>query len=289
MQLQAMVTGIPTGVKILDSNNTPVRIAGINWFGFETTNYTVHGLWARNYKDMLTQIKALGYNVVRLPYSNQLFDAGSTANSIDYTKNPDLTGLNGLALMDKIVNYGTSIGLRFILDQHRPNSGAQSALWYTSQYPESRWISDWAMLASALRQQSDSSSALIYITNHTLPQPGVMAIRRTDWRLAAERAGNAILAVNSNWLIFVEGIDCYKGDCYWWGGNLEGVATAPVRLNVANRLVYSAHDYPSTVASQPWFTASNYPNNLPGVWDTHWGYIAKQGIAPVWLGDSVRN
>ena len=30
-----------------------------------------------------------------------------------------------------------------------------------------------------------------------------------DWRLAAERAGNAILAVNPNWLIFVEGVNCY--------------------------------------------------------------------------------
>jgi hypothetical protein len=67
---------------ILDSNNQVARIAGINWFGFETGNYVVHGLWARGYKSMLDQIKSLGYNTVRLPHSNQLFGTGSTPNSI---------------------------------------------------------------------------------------------------------------------------------------------------------------------------------------------------------------
>ena len=42
-----------SGRRILDSNGTAVRIAGINWFGFETNNYVVHGLWSRDYKDML--------------------------------------------------------------------------------------------------------------------------------------------------------------------------------------------------------------------------------------------
>ncbi|MEP7336478.1 MAG: cellulase family glycosylhydrolase, partial [Acidobacteriota bacterium] len=93
------------GNQILDANNQPVRIAGVNWFGLETGNYVVHGLWTRGYKSMLDQIKSLGYNTIRLPYSNQLFDAGSTPNSIDYSKNPDLAGLTGLQIMDKIVEY----------------------------------------------------------------------------------------------------------------------------------------------------------------------------------------
>src|SRR5262245_30692636 len=48
-----------SGNQILDANNQPVRIAGVNWFGFETTNYVAHGLWTRNYKDMLDQMKSL--------------------------------------------------------------------------------------------------------------------------------------------------------------------------------------------------------------------------------------
>jgi endoglucanase len=53
-----------SGSQILDAQNQPVRIAGINWFGFETPNYVVHGLDVRSYKDMLGQIKSLHYNTI---------------------------------------------------------------------------------------------------------------------------------------------------------------------------------------------------------------------------------
>src|SRR5437588_12565633 len=59
----------------------------------------------------------------------------------------------------------------------------------------------------------------------------------------AERAGNAILAVNPGWLIIVEGIERFGSDAYWWGGNLEGAREFPVRLTRTDKLVYSAHDY----------------------------------------------
>jgi endoglucanase len=70
------------GHRIEDSTNQPIRIADINWFGLETSNYAPHGLWVRGYRSMLDQIKAQGYNTIRLPYSNQLFDAGSIPNGI---------------------------------------------------------------------------------------------------------------------------------------------------------------------------------------------------------------
>jgi endoglucanase len=64
-----------------------------------------------------------------------------------------------------------------------------------------------------------------------------------------------------------------------------GVAQYPVRLDVANRVVYSAHDYATSVAQQPWFSDPAFPGNMPGVWDKYWGYIFKQNIAPVWVGE----
>jgi len=64
-----------------------------------------------------------------------------------------------------------------------------------------------------------------------------------DWAAAAERAGNAILATGSEWLIVVEGVQTYRDASYWWGGNLQGVADRPVELDRADKLVYSAHAY----------------------------------------------
>ena len=57
----------------------------------------------------------------------------------------------------------------------------------------------------------------------------------TDWRLAAERCGNAIQAINPNWLIVVEGVENnvpgQKLKIHWMGANLEGVDRFPVRLS----------------------------------------------------------
>ncbi len=280
-----------SGAQILDANNQPVRIAGVNWFGFETPSYVAHGLWTRNYKDMLNQIQRLQYNTLRLPYANQLFDASSKPNGINFAKNPDLQGLNGLQIMDKIITYASGIGLHIILDQHRPDANAQSALWYTSAYPESRWLSDWKMLAKHYKNNPMVIGADLHNEPHA-PACWGCGDKAVDWQLAAERAGNAILAVNPNWLIFVEGVDCYgqggttnDSACYWWGGNLKGVASTPVVLQVPHHLVYSVHDYPSTISQHAWFTAANYPNDLTGIWDSYWGYVYKQGIAPVWVGE----
>jgi endoglucanase len=119
-----------SGSRILDANNEPVRIAGVNWFGFETASYVPHGLWTRDYRSMLDQIKAEGFNTIRLPYSNQMLDPGSTPNGIDFSggKNSDLQGLTPVAVMDKIVAAAGERGLKVILDRHRPDAGSQSAL-----------------------------------------------------------------------------------------------------------------------------------------------------------------
>ena len=106
-----------------------------------------------------------------------------------------------------------------------------------------------------------------------------------DWHLAAERAGNAVLRVNPKLLIFVEGVDSYEGDTYWWGGNLEGVRRSPVRLAVANRLVYSAHTYGPAEYKQPWFNEATNRGTLRAVWRRHWAYISESGLAPLWIGE----
>ncbi|MFD8671465.1 cellulase family glycosylhydrolase [Streptomyces seoulensis] len=274
-----------SGRRLLDAQNQPVRMAGINWFGFETSNYVAHGLWSRDYRSMTDQMKSLGYNTIRLPYSDDIFK-GTAPNGISYANglNSDLQGLNSLQVMDKIVDYAGSVGLKVILDRHRPDSAAQSALWYTSAVPESTWISDLKALATRYR----GNSAVVGIDLHNEPHdPACWGCgdQATDWRLAAERAGNAVLAANPDLLIFVEGVQTVNGKSYWWGGNLAGAGAAPVRLDVPNRLVYSAHDYATSVAQQPWFSDPSFPANMPAVWDEHWGYLFKQNTAPVLLGE----
>jgi endoglucanase len=280
-----------SGSQILDAQNQPVRIAGVSWFGLETQTYAPHGLDVRGYKNMLDQIKSLHYNAVRLPYSTQLFDPASKPNTVNYDLNPDLKDLSGLQIMDKVVDYAGSLDLRIILDRHRITADAQSPLWYTAQYPESRWLDDWKMLAEHYKNNPTVIGADLHNEPHEQACWGC-GDSVLDWRLAAQKAGNAILQIEPNWLIFVQGVECYGaggatngGDCYWWGGNLEGVKSAPVELDVPNHLVYSVHDYAPSIHSHTWFNAPDFPNNLSQVWNTYWGYIQQEQIAPVWIGE----
>jgi endoglucanase len=125
-------------------------------------------------------------------------------------------------------------------------------------------------------------------------------VQARDWRLAAERIGNAILDVNPDWLILVEGVSTVSGgltnqwdndpatddESTWWGGNLSAAFEFPVRLDVPDKLVYSAHDYAISVYDrQPWFEDPDFPNNLPEVWDHFWGDLQKQDVAPVLVGE----
>jgi hypothetical protein len=57
------------GSEIVDANGDTVVLQGVNWFGFETANHVPHGLWSRDYKDKLRQIKREGFNTIRLPFS----------------------------------------------------------------------------------------------------------------------------------------------------------------------------------------------------------------------------
>jgi len=272
------------GNKIVDSNGNRVILTGINWFGLETESFAPHGLWARNLDSILDQIQELGFNTIRLPYSNELLNPSSLPNSINYDLNPDLVGLSGVQIMDKIIEGAGARGIRVILDRHRPDSHAQSELWYTNEYDEERWIADWVMLAERYNQNDTVIGMDLHNEPHGAATWGTGDMT-TDWRLAAERAGNAILAANPNLLIVVQGVEQYEGDWYWWGGNLSGAGDYPVRLDQPDRLVYSTHVYGPGVYPQPWFSDPEFPENLPEIWESHWAYLIHENIAPIIVGE----
>jgi aryl-phospho-beta-D-glucosidase BglC (GH1 family) len=274
-----------SGNQIVDSAGNNVQIAGVNWFGFESSNLAPHGLWTRGYQDMMKQMVDLGFNTIRLPFSSEMLHTAAAPNGIDFSRNPDLQGLSALQIMDKIVDYAGTLGLKIILDHHRSDSGAGTSgngLWYDAQHSQAAWVSDWAMLATRYAAKPQVIGADL----HNEPYNGTWGGGGpNDWAAAAEQAGNAIGHANPNWLVFVEGVGTYQGQSYWWGGNLMGVKDRPIQLDVANKLVYSAHDYPNSVYPQPWFQGADFPGNLPAKFDQMWGYIYKQGIAPVYIGE----
>ena len=273
------------GNQILDSQGKTVQISGVNWFGMESTTQAPHGLWTRSYKEMINEMAGLGFNTIRLPYSSELLHTTAAPNGIDFSKNADLQGLSGVQVMDAIIAYAGQQGMRVILDHHRSGAGAgtsDNGLWYDSTYTEDAWVADWVTLANRYK----TNSTVIGFDLHNEPHNGTWGGGgATDWARAAERAGNAALAVNPNLLMFVEGVGSYQGQNYWWGGNLMGVKDRPIVFNVANRLVYSPHDYPNSVFPQTWFQTADFGAGLPAVFRKAWGFIYEENIAPIYIGE----
>jgi endoglucanase len=272
------------GGALVNSSGDEVRLAGVSWFGMESGTFAPHGLDVRTWQSVLDQIVDAGFNLIRLGYSNQLLDPQSRPTSVNYALNPDLKGLNGLQVLDQIVRGAGVRGLRIVLDRHRPDPSRQSPLWYTASVPEAQWIRDWVHLAE---RYSDDPTVIGADLHNEPYNPATWGDGNlgTDWRLAAERAGNAILAANPNWLIFVEGIQRFKNTWANWGGNLTGARHYPVRLSRPDKLVYSAHDFGPSIAWQPWFEDPTFPTNLPSIWHQRWAYLRQEGIAPVWVGE----
>lgn len=277
------------GAKIVDAKGNQVLLRGVNWFGMETELHAPHGLWRRDYREMLAQIKSLGYNTIRLPYSVQSLRS-LEVSGIDYKlgANQELQGKTPLEVMDYIIQEAQHQGLLIVLDSHRLNDKRIPELWYGDGFTEQDWIDTWLMLAIRYQNQDNVIGADLKNEPHGRASWGTNDLA-TDWRLAAERAGNAILALNPHWLIIVEGVENnvpgQRLSGHWQGGNLEGVRRYPVRLSHSDKLIYSPHEYGPGVYNQPWFAERTFPYNLYHRWEIGFHYIAGQNIAPVLVGE----
>ncbi len=260
---------------VIYKNGQKIAFNGVNWFGFETANNVVHGLWSRNYQDMIKQIKDSGFNSVRIPFCPNTVK-NTAVSGIDYSQNPDLQGLSSLEILDKLAEELQKQGMDFVLDHHRPDCNAISELPTTESYSESQWIAD--LVAMTQRYKKFDNFAGMDLKNEPHGAATWGTGDSTDWKLAAEKAGKAVLAADPNILILVEGIQnnplaSDNSIAHWWGGNLEPQAVYPIDLPT-EKLVLSPHAYGPDVFPQDYFNAPDFPSNLPAIWEKHFGFLA---------------
>ncbi len=283
------------GNKLFDVQGKEVRLTGVNWFGFETQNYFPHGIWTRDMKSVLQQIKDLGFNTIRVPWCNEMLNPGVTINVPSYGSDA-YTGIapmneeeskvtKPIELMDIFVRWCQENDMKIVLDNHsRAADGfLNEEVWYTPEYSEERWINDWIFMAN--RYKDFSAVVGMDLNNEPHGSTWGNGNPATDWNKAAERCGNAILQVNPNVLIIVEGVGEFEGNSYWWGGQLMGAKKYPVQLSDPSKLMYSAHEYGPEVAPQDWFDAPDFPQNMPQIWNDNYHYLYNEGTSPIFLGE----
>lgn len=300
------------GNKIYDSNDNEVRITGVAWFGMETPDYNLHGLWSNSLSDILDITADSGFNTLRIPLSVELvskwrngeYPMGASTNG---EKNADLVDKNSLQVLDAAISYCKKVGIKVMLDIHRIESSGQTNLFYTKKYTVDDYEKCWEWLADHYKNNDTVIAADLFNEPHGKAywsEDGAKWDGSTDcnnWRYEAIKVANKILKINPNLLIVVEGVETTPKEGYayestkdennyygtWWGGNLREVKNYPVDLGkYNNKVIYSPHDYGPSVSMQSWFQKDfNKDTLINDAWEDNWLYIHDNNIAPILIGE----
>ncbi len=264
------------GRYIVDANGHRVRLNAVNWYGGESSDYVVAGLELQPLSTIVGQIKSLGFNAVRLPWSNELYESNPIVGNYALTANTSLEGEHALTIMDSVISALTNAGIMVILDNHTSNAewccstSDGNSLWYNSAYPQTSWVNDWVGMAT--RYQGNPLVIGADLRNEPRGTATWGGDSSTDWHAAAQTGGNAILAQNANLLIFVEGVN--------FALDLSGAASLPITLNTANRLVYEAHNYGSDYSD-----LDGYSSYLSDIQSKIAYLVNGTNPQPLWVGE----
>jgi aryl-phospho-beta-D-glucosidase BglC (GH1 family) len=242
----------------------------------------------------------------------------------DFVLEDGKTLKNSMEIFDIIMQKCKKYGIKAFIDIHSPdanNSGHNYEIWYgLAGVTTDVWIESLVWLAD--KYKNDDTLIGYDLKNEPHGKRGYTgdscpdniakwdgSTDENNWAYAATKCANAILDVNPNALIFIEGVEQYpktdKGFTYdtpdiwdapadkspwygaWWGGNLRGVRDFPVIPDSGtSQIVYSPHDYGPSVYAQTWFDKDFTTQTLlDDYWYDTWAYIVEEDIAPLLIGE----
>ncbi|MBN2735952.1 MAG: cellulase family glycosylhydrolase [Spirochaetales bacterium] len=350
----------------ITKDNQVFRIKGGSWFGLEGRHepsndqanpsgapmeqYMGNVFWApsgRTYDTTIADIKAIGFNTIRLPLAPQALDPKDPQGSTkEFLKNaPEVLIENSRLALETIIKKLDTAGMYVMLDIHscsnyvgwragrldaRPPyadkdrdggydflredcscaaTNNPSSVKRIQEYNESKWLADLKTLAGMSDDLGVDNIIGIDIFNEPWDYSWA------EWSAMIDKAYNAINSVNSNILVFAQGIGSTYGNQDGnpddkeitphgeeftnpnWGENFYEAGDNPPSMP-KNRLVYSPHTYGPSVFVQRSFMDPSQPEceGLEGDeagdnecniiinptileegWDEHFGYLKLMG------------
>lgn len=296
------------GRHIIDADGKRLKLASINWYGASDIFFVPMGLEKRHRRDIAETIRNMGFNSVRFPYSDQMvienpvidpkwlvanldlldpyINHGDNSNG-QARLNDDLSGPRALDVFNACVEAMTDAGLAVIPNNHITNAhwcdgkNLCDSSWKNDQYgpicnirqTTETWIDHWITIMKPFVD----NPLVIGADLRNEPRGLWGTMRWTQWAAAAEQASEALLALNPDWLMFVEGVSS-ANDC-------SGARSRPIRLSVENRVVYSSHVYQwsgwSTLVP---YHKRPYPSFASDM-ERNWAFLLRENVAPVWVGE----
>ncbi|CAK4029967.1 glycoside hydrolase family 5 [Lecanosticta acicola] len=293
------------GRHIVDANGMRVKLASVNWYGASDIYFVPGGLDYRHRDEIAATIRRMGFNSVRFPYSDQmvidnpvvapedisanldLLDGYNLSHGDNPRRSDELQGPRAIDVFNACVKAMTDAGLAVIINDHITNAhwcdgknlcdsswkndhlGPICKIKQTTQ----TWIDHWKTIMEPFIE----NPLVIGADLRNEPRGLWGTMHWNSWAAAAEKASEALLKLQPNWLMFVEGISS-ANDC-------SGARTRPVKLSIPDRVVYSSHVYMwsgwSTLVP---YGKRPYPSFARDM-ERNWGYLLRENIAPVWVGE----
>ena len=264
------------GSDIKDQNGNVVRLTGANWFGYNCCEKILHGLgWGVNMSKVLKECADRGINLLRIPVSTEiLLDWKYGREKVPDTPfnadgfNLELVHENGvcftnLEVFDALMAMCKENGIKIMVDVHSAeanNAGHNYPLWYNTGagITTEDWIEGWEWLVE--RYKNDDTLIACDLKNEPHGKVDEGDFAKWDgsedinnWRYAAIQCAEAILKINPNLLIMVEGVEMnpkegctydsdhgrdwasegqpyYNFEGAWWGGNLRMAKQYPIEF-----------------------------------------------------------
>jgi aryl-phospho-beta-D-glucosidase BglC (GH1 family) len=283
---------------IVDAKGRRLKLSSVNWYGANDVKLVVGGLDKVSMASVADKIRELGFNSVRLPFSNEMLHSPAVITDA-VAANATLRGKTAIEVFDATIEALTGAGLLVVLNNHSTHAMwccnyDDDGLWYTKEQTEEQWIVDWELVAQRYAGNPRVVGAdlrneirIAKPVTGLLPRvPNWGGGDANDWRAAATRAGDRIHAKTPAWLIIVEGLNSAE--------DLTAVGGNPIVLETPNKLVYSAHQYGffrpglPAIPGLPGTYASMDAQQLQATSYKQWGYLtepARPFTAPVWLGE----
>lgn len=276
------------GRDVIDAFGQRVKLASVNWYGGSDELFIPSGLDIAHRSKIAEVIKRLGFNSVRLPYSDEMVTDNPLPDSSQVFANPDLISLRALDVYIAVVKSLTDAGIAVVVNNHITQAtwccgiNLCDTAWYNNHLgpvcrvsqTEEQWLANWEMM-----MESFVDNPLVIGADLRNEPRGVWGTMPwSKWATAAEKAGNRLLKLQSNWLIIVEGVSS--------SSDLSGVRTRPIVLDIENRVVYSAHVYSwSGWGSWGGMYAKRPFSSFVKSMMENWGYLLEENMAPVWVGE----
>ncbi|KAK1755149.1 glycoside hydrolase superfamily [Echria macrotheca] len=276
------------GRHVVDQKGRRFKLASVNWYGASDELFVPGGLEVQHRSTIAKTIRRLGFNSVRLPYSDEMVMTNPPILPHLLIANPDLVGKKAMDVFEAVVEALTEEGIAVIVNNH-----ITSATWCCGADPcdagwandhlgplcrvrqtEAEWIEHWETVMARFIENPLVIGA--DLRNEVRGVWGTMSWDR--WATAAERAGNALLKMNPDWLIIVGGTES--------SNDLSSVGDRPILLDVDHRVVYSAHVYSWSGwgSREGRYAKRSYPSFVKSM-RHNWAYLIEGNLAPVWIGE----